>query len=171
MAQTHGSKPVYRIDTIELSLNKSNPPSLNIIANGYTRTGGWTNPQLVPRAGAQKGVVEYDFCADPPNGPAIDSLEAIQARAVHADAENVTGVVVYAENNRVSVLGPGAKLAIDLNHLPKDLQAAIGQAIVASVVRHVNTGGVVVTGKLRPGLYGFVQPDLDKPLGDLLRVL
>lgn len=60
---------VYAVDHVQLTLLKSNPPSLVISASGRTTSSGWSNGRLsryvyiVPPADR---VQEFDFVATPP---------------------------------------------------------------------------------------------------------
>lgn len=54
---------------------------LHVIADGTTRTGGWTDPELEP--GARSGDVQpFAFVATPPSGPSIDQITPIRAQYV-----------------------------------------------------------------------------------------
>lgn len=61
-------------------------------------------------------------------------------------------------------MAPEKKLptvAIDLSGLPSGLQEAVGADLARSVVANVGrTKGPIIVGKLGPGIYGMIQPDL-----------
>lgn len=52
-------------------------------------------------------------------------------------------------------------VAIDLSHLPKGLQEAVGDDVSRSVLNRVGPiRGAVIVGKLRGGIYGMIRPDI-----------
>jgi hypothetical protein len=92
---------VYRVESVRLSLEKSNPPNLVVEALGKVRTSGWTNARLVMRGnGPKDGVYEFDFVASRPTGithPVI--LPVTATTVVEKVGPDVKGVRVYAETN------------------------------------------------------------------------
>jgi len=102
------SQLIYSVNDVELAILKSDPPQLSISAKGETRTGGWTNPELVeiiyvtPPA---DGIYEYEFVATPPDGPSTTALTPIEAETVrHSIPKELKGVRVKAETNSKEAL-------------------------------------------------------------------
>lgn len=96
---------VYRVDRVRLAILESDPPQLQIEAQGTVRTGGWHNAELVeivyvtPPA---DGIWEYDFMAEPPDGPSTTALEPIEARTVRRSIPpGAKGIRVRGETNSV----------------------------------------------------------------------
>ena len=53
------------------------------------------------------------------------------------------------------------RIAVDLSHLPRGIQDAVGTELAVSIAKNLKLGKTpVVIGKLDPGLYGVVLPDL-----------
>lgn len=53
------------------------------------------------------------------------------------------------------------RIAVDLSHLPKGIQDAVGTELAASIAKNLKLGKApVVIGKLDPGIYGIVAPGL-----------
>jgi hypothetical protein len=96
---------VYQVDSVRLAILKSNPPQLQIDAEGLTRTGGWTNPELVEIVYVQPpadGIYDYDFVAEPPSGPSTDALTPIAATTIRTSIpDDLKGVRVRSETNSV----------------------------------------------------------------------
>jgi hypothetical protein len=101
-------EPVYRVDSVELSILKSNPPQLQIVAHGTVRTGGYTNGTLIEIVYIQPpedGIWEYDFVADPPSGPSTDALTPIQAETIRSSIpDGLKGIRVRGETNSAEAL-------------------------------------------------------------------
>jgi hypothetical protein len=96
---------IFRVDKVSHSWNKKLPPTLNIVASGVTRSGGWTAPSLEPRIYVmppQDGVQDFDFVAVKPTGPSTDQLAEIEASTVMEDLPSwFRGVRVHAETNHI----------------------------------------------------------------------
>lgn len=101
---------VLEVLEVELFILESHPPKLRITASGNVRSGGWSNPRLEPFISIQpppNGIYDFDFVADPPEGPATDAITPIGV--VHLwdpMPEGVKGVRVHAEqNSKTALLG------------------------------------------------------------------
>lgn len=60
---------IYTIDTVDMTLIKTNPPSLVISCSGRTATSGWKNPflsQYIYVTPPEDGIQEFDFLAESP---------------------------------------------------------------------------------------------------------
>lgn len=97
------AEPVYRVDSVELSTTKKDPPQLMIRARGIVRTGGYTNGTLIEIEYVhppEDGIWEYNFVADPPSGPSTAALTPIEADAVRESIpEGLKGIRVTGETN------------------------------------------------------------------------
>jgi hypothetical protein len=95
---------VFEVTGLSFQILKSNPPKLAIIANGSTRTGGWSNPELRPlfEPGVipKGGIYEFEFVATPPQGIAIQVISPINAVYYFEEMPQQINVVVYAETNK-----------------------------------------------------------------------
>ncbi len=62
---------ILRIKTVDLSIEKTNPPRLKIFAYGEARSLGFTEPTLIPYVYVMPppdGIYDFDFAATPPGG-------------------------------------------------------------------------------------------------------
>lgn len=108
---------VYEVTAIQLSVLESLPQQLKIDAEGNARTGGWSNPELVPYeyiAPPADGIYEFDFKAQPPADIATQAITPIKASyTMNPLPENLKGVKIFAEqNNAVAVLEQSAPTAL-----------------------------------------------------------
>ncbi|MCA1789085.1 MAG: hypothetical protein LC667_04265, partial [Thioalkalivibrio sp.] len=96
---------VYRVDSVELSIIKTDPPQLDIKARGTVRTGGYRDGELVEIVyvdAPADGIWEYDFVAVPPSGPSIQVLTPIEAHTVRPSIpDGLKGIRVRGETNSV----------------------------------------------------------------------
>ena len=93
---------VYEVDKVRLSILKSNPPKLSIVAIGKVTSTGWRNPQLNPLEAklSPDGILDVEFVADPPSGVSLPVLTEIVADLLwEGDVERVIGVRVVARTN------------------------------------------------------------------------
>jgi hypothetical protein len=102
-------KKVFEVTTIHLNVLESDPLQLSIGVEGNTRTGGWSNPQLVPYeyvAPPADGIYEFDFKAQPPAGIATQAITPIKTSyTLDPLPDNLKGAKIYAEeNNMVAML-------------------------------------------------------------------
>lgn len=66
----------------------------------------------------------------------------------------------------------GQSIAVDLSHLPKGIQDAVGAELAASIVKNMKLGAKpLIIGKLGPGWWGFINPDfkLDQQIKNLTK--
>jgi hypothetical protein len=99
---------VYKVNEVTVTLEKSKPPVLVVVAKGETRTSGYTNGRLerrqyvIPPA---DGLQDYDFVADPPRGVATGALSPIEATDRWEDPPSwLKGSRVHAESNQMEGL-------------------------------------------------------------------
>lgn len=82
---------IYAIDDVDVTLLKSNPPSLLVAAAGRVLTSGWSNGQLslyVYLVPPSDGVQEFDFIAERP-APGSIVLEVLTPIRAETTIENV----------------------------------------------------------------------------------
>ena len=103
------AQPVFKVDAVDLQLQKSNPPNLVIRAVGTVTSSGWTNGRLIPFVYVkppENGIQDFEFVADPPTGVALQVLTPIRAdytwKGVGPD---VQGVRIHAAANMMEA-GP-----------------------------------------------------------------
>ncbi|AMS17582.1 hypothetical protein A3218_25990 [Pseudomonas chlororaphis] len=97
---------ILKVLDIHLSLLKSNPPQLHILAHGLVGSTGWTNPRLQPRFYIdfpRDGIQDFDFVADPPQGISIFPICPITASEYweNPPLDKLKGVRVHSANNFV----------------------------------------------------------------------
>lgn len=98
---------VYSVDKVESFLQKSNPPILNIRAEGSVPTGGWTGAALEPRyyiVPPADGIWDFDFVAVPPapGTPVSQGFETKKALFAWNDPPPyLRGVRVHARTNAI----------------------------------------------------------------------
>ncbi len=79
-----GARLVYTVDGVDVALLKSTPMQIQITASGSTRTGGWSEPQLVLDEDASEGTrLVYRFVAVPPSGAATQAITPITASVTY----------------------------------------------------------------------------------------
>jgi hypothetical protein len=98
-------KHVTLVETVDARFVAPTPPRLGlpelvVSATGSVPTTGWSKAHLVKRVATRKDVLEFDFLATPPSGPAGDIVSGIVGGAVVPDPpRNIRAVRVYAANN------------------------------------------------------------------------
>jgi hypothetical protein len=98
---------IYEIQDVQLSLLKTNPPKLRIVATGTVPTGAWSEPLLVPFVYIQAppdGIYDFDFVATPPP-PGTVVTQAITKISVEHIVEGIPaglkGVRIHSSRNAV----------------------------------------------------------------------
>lgn len=114
------SSRIYSITSVNLTLIKTKPPSLQITAAGQAASSGWSNPKLEPFVYVMPppdGIQDYDFVATPPEPGDIvlPVLTPIQAETIipeinidnyWGDGKPLVGVRCHAvANNKTALLG------------------------------------------------------------------
>ncbi len=125
---------VYSVDDVKLSVMKSNPPKLSIIALGMVTSSGWRNPQLVPLEEqlSADGILDVEFVADPPDGISLPVLTFISGDVIwEDDVDRIIGVRVVARTNEkteLMVSDPGVTtMAIGEESNPPLTTLAVGE--------------------------------------------
>lgn len=97
---------IREVTEVRLAVLESFPPKLQITATGNVSTGGWSSPQLRPVANIQAppdGIYDFDFVADPPQGPATQVISPIHAVYVwDSFPAEVKGVRVNAAHSSIT---------------------------------------------------------------------
>lgn len=106
-------KRVYQVNRVDLSILLSCPPQLHIWAKGEAASNGWTNPQLVPFIYIEPpadGIYDFEFVADPPQGPDNPVITPIEATYIWPDFPDwLKGVRVHSATNAIVARLEGAK--------------------------------------------------------------
>jgi len=101
-------KPIYDVESVTLSILKTNPPSLEIQVTGHTLTTGWTEIKLEPRVyitAPPNGIWEFDLYGVPPSGAAGQLITPVSAGYTWKDfPHSLKGVKVYSANNYKTAL-------------------------------------------------------------------
>jgi len=99
---------VLEVLDVELFVLENHPPKLRITASGNIPGEGWTNPRLEPFAFIQPppdGIYDFDFVADPPEGPATDAITPIGVVHLWEPLPpGVKGVRIHAKHNSKKAL-------------------------------------------------------------------
>jgi hypothetical protein len=100
------TKPVYEVESMDMTVMESNPPIVRLKASGTTRTGGWTNAQLVQIihvAPPKDGMIELSFVADEPTGASPAAITPIESAELKLGLvpEGTNGVRIIAETNQI----------------------------------------------------------------------
>ena len=96
---------IYSVESVKLTIVKTNPPSLLIEANGLVPTSGWTEPELQGRIYIQPppdGIWDFDFVATAPSGIVIEVFTKIYAAHLwQGNLNQLKGVRVHSSTNAV----------------------------------------------------------------------
>lgn len=91
---------IHSVESVTLAVLDTQPQQLLVTAVGHVVSSGWAYPQLLEYSSAQApegGMLDLDFVAQPPDGPALPSLFPIVAQKVlDVDLDSVKGVRVKA---------------------------------------------------------------------------
>ncbi|WP_425081295.1 Kazal-type serine protease inhibitor family protein [Ruegeria arenilitoris] len=107
-AQERVSK-IPKVDSINYAVNKSNPPTLTIIALGTVSSAGWENGNLAPyhyTTPPADGIQDFDFFATAPTGDVLQVESEIEAQITGPIAPWLKGVRVHAAENSIEVMFP-----------------------------------------------------------------
>jgi hypothetical protein len=94
---------ILAITDIELTVLRSFPPQIRIVASGTVTSSGWTNPQLVPYTYIQDppdGIYDFDFIAEAPEEIATQVITPITT--IYRDRtfpQGMKGVRVHSSTN------------------------------------------------------------------------
>lgn len=103
MSKPKEKELVANVYTIDYAILKGIPPGLNIRVTGDVISGGWSEPELHRRSGQlADGILELEFIAVPPSGPATDVISTIRAEATVEDMKGIRGVRISSKNNTLT---------------------------------------------------------------------
>jgi len=95
----------YDVKDVKLSILKTSPPKLSIVAQGSVPSGGWSDPHLIPYLYIQAppdGIYDFDFVATPPDGLATQAFEEIEVNHIlESIADGLKGVRIHASQNAI----------------------------------------------------------------------
>ncbi|MCU0534401.1 MAG: hypothetical protein MUD14_10965 [Hydrococcus sp. Prado102] len=99
---------ILAIAEVNLSVLKSFPSQLQIVASGIAPTSGWSNPQLVPYTYIQAppdGIYDFDFVANPPQDIVAEVITPIKAQYIWPIfPQELIGVRIHTYTNSHVVL-------------------------------------------------------------------
>lgn len=93
---------IYRVDSATAVISGK---QMIVTARGAVKTGGWDHPRLVVKKSRERGDIEIDFVADPPESTAtvIQALMPVKVRFVARQPKTgVAAVRVNASSNTVT---------------------------------------------------------------------
>ena len=97
-------KQFLSVETIQLSILKSNPPQVFVAVTGMATTAGWSNAELKPleKKLSEDGILDLDFIGTPPKGLAPQVLAPVSASLIwEDDVERLVGVKIYSRSEDV----------------------------------------------------------------------
>jgi hypothetical protein len=99
---------IHDVESVTLSILKTNPATLEIQVSGHTTTTGWTDIKLNPRvyvAPPANGIWEFDLQGVPPGGIAGQIMLPVSTEYKWKNfPPAVKGIKVYSASNYKSVL-------------------------------------------------------------------
>jgi len=99
---------ILEVQNVKLTIYKTNPPTLHILAEGVVPTPGYKNPTLIPYVYVQfppDGIWDFSFVADQPDGPVQQVLSPICATYNwEGYPEKLKGVRIHSSTNSVEAL-------------------------------------------------------------------
>ncbi|WP_417308493.1 hypothetical protein [Devosia sp.] len=98
---------ILSLATVDLLVNRTDPPSLVIRVQGTTGTPGWKNIHLEPleKTLSADGIMDFEIVGDPPDGIVIQVLSPVMIDEVWTrDVEKIIGVAVHSRTNTVTKL-------------------------------------------------------------------
>jgi len=103
------TKTVFEVESMEMRVQESDPPHVQVKAKGTTRTGGWTNPklaQVIHKMAPKDGILELTFTADEPTGGSTDAITPIESEELNLGLvpKGTKGVRIIAETNKIEEL-------------------------------------------------------------------
>lgn len=98
---------VLSVSAVHLSLQKSNPPTILVVADGMVSTPGWKNIDLVPmeKKLSADGILDLDFVGTPPTGIVPQVLRPVSGDFIITDdVERIVGVTVHTRTGSMTQL-------------------------------------------------------------------
>ena len=99
---------ILEVQNVKLTVYKTEPATLHILAEGVVPTPGYKNPTLAPYVYIQfppDGIWDFSFMADQPDGIVQQVLQPICATYIwEGYPEKLKGVRVHSSTNSVEAL-------------------------------------------------------------------
>lgn len=98
---------ILSLSSVDLLVNRTDPPSLVIRVQGTTGTPGWKNIRLEPleKTLSADGIMDFEVVGDAPDGIVIQVLSPVMADEVWTkDVEKIIGVAVHSRTNALTQL-------------------------------------------------------------------
>lgn len=129
---------VMDVDTIDVSLTKSLPPAILVVAHGHVPTTGWTKPELSPwfyiRA-PDDGIQDLDFVAEAPSGKVGEVVLPIVAElTIHRDIANYWGPERPLKGVRVHARANSKEYLIGADDTLKEAVTPISSPVAAPLL-------------------------------------
>ena len=101
---------IFSVTSVQLTILKSNPIQILVVAQGMAATSGWKNIDLVPVDGSEgDGILDLEFVGTPPTGISLPVLTPVTGDFVIGEnADKLSGVLVHARSNQMPALIGGA---------------------------------------------------------------
>ncbi|MDI7863869.1 hypothetical protein MRS76_18105 [Rhizobiaceae bacterium n13] len=119
------------VDDVQVTLNKSDPPTLLVMVSGRAATPGYTNVALNILEGdlSPDRIFDLELVGDPPEGIVPQVVVPVHANLVIAEnVDKIAGVIVHARtNSRTALLNVEAG-QVSLNTTLPDFLERIGPA-------------------------------------------
>jgi len=97
---------VMSTKTVQISLQKSNPPQLIVHATGSVNSSGWKNGELAPWVYVvppKDGILDMDFLATPPVGNVLWVISPITGTINGPVQSWMKGVRIHSSTNKTEV--------------------------------------------------------------------
>lgn len=111
------------VSSVDLALNKSNPPTLVVAVAGIAATPGYKNVRLEVTEGDElspDGILDLELVGEPPKGIVPQMLTPAHANIIiERDVDRIVGVIVHARTNSMTAM-------LGLARQPERMQAMDG---------------------------------------------
>lgn len=127
------------VTAVELSLQKSNPPTLRVVARAQVPTGAWL-AQALENARIADRVLHYDFVAEKPSTAATQALVDLQADTSYSGPDPIIAVEVHGglTSIRTPLVFGAAASVLDATardgDVPVPFAAALGGADIGTLI-------------------------------------
>jgi hypothetical protein len=102
-------KPISSIESVQISIAKTNPPRLQIDIDASYSAGGWSGPALNYRqyvTPPEDGIYEATLDADPPTDMASQAIVPFKHSETWANfpTEYLKGILIMSKSNSVKAV-------------------------------------------------------------------
>ncbi|MDG1332296.1 MAG: hypothetical protein P8P74_08190 [Crocinitomicaceae bacterium] len=96
---------IYKVEKVQITYLKSNPPKLAIVVEGVASSSGWTEIELRPLVtGPDKGIFQFELVGLPPKGISLPVLTPVQTTYIFDEIPPIfDGVIVFAKTNHILI--------------------------------------------------------------------